>query len=84
MPTGTAAGCRDMETGAYRYQRHQPKTICFTGSFNVIIRHSPPIYSSVKAACLAKARELARAFKEHFRPFKDMVSKEVKNAGPRV
>ena len=25
MPTGTEAGSRDMEAGAYRYQRHQPE-----------------------------------------------------------
>jgi len=25
MPTGTAAGSRDMEAGTYRYQRHQPE-----------------------------------------------------------
>jgi len=39
---------------------------------------------SDKAAYKAKACELASAFKENFRQFEDMVSEEVKNAGPRV
>jgi len=39
---------------------------------------------SDKAAYQAKACELARAFKENFMQFEDMVSEEVKNAGPRI
>ena len=39
---------------------------------------------SDKAAYQAKVRELARAFRENFMQFEDMVSEEVKNAGPRV
>ena len=39
---------------------------------------------SDKAAYQTKACELARAFRENFMQFEDMVSEEVKNAGPRV
>ena len=38
MPTGTAAGSRDMEAGAYRYQRHQPEN---TLLYRIVERHYP-------------------------------------------
>ena len=37
---------------------------------------------SDQSAYQAKARELALAFRDNFRQFEDMVSDEVKNAGP--
>jgi len=36
MPTGTAAGSRDMERGAYRYQRHQPENNLL---YRIVERH---------------------------------------------
>jgi hypothetical protein len=38
MPTGTAAGGRDMEAGAYRYLRHQPEN---NRLYRIIERHYP-------------------------------------------
>ena len=38
MPTGAAAGCRDMEAGTYRYQRHQPENNLL---YRIIETHYP-------------------------------------------
>ena len=38
MSTGAAAGCRDKEAGAYRYQRHQPEN---TLLYRIVERYYP-------------------------------------------
>ena len=38
MPTSTAAGSRDKEADAYRYQRHQPENNLL---YRIVERHYP-------------------------------------------
>ena len=53
MSTGGAAGCRDKENGAYRYQRHQPEN---TLLYRIVERYYPEftIYLAEQGAILPR------------------------------
>jgi len=65
VPTGTVAGSRDMERGAYRYQRHQPEN---NPLYRIIERHQPEFTACLaeQGATAARFVQLRASFKTHF------------------
>jgi hypothetical protein len=62
MPTGTAAGSRDFEAGAYRYQRHQPEN-------NLLYRIVERYYSEFAAYLAEQGAVLPRYVHREFEAY---------------
>ena len=65
MAKRAAAGSRDKEAGAYRYQRHQPENILLC---QVVERYYPDFtaYLAEQGATAARFVQLSYSFKTHF------------------
>ena len=64
MPTGTAAGSRDMEAGAYRYQRHQPEN---TLLYRIVERHYPAFTAYLAEQGTILPRYVQREFEAYLK-----------------
>ena len=64
MPTGTAAGSRDMEAGAYRYQRHQPENNLL---YRIVERHYPEFTAYLAEQGAILPRYVQREFEAYLK-----------------
>jgi len=64
MHNTTAAGCRDMETGAYRYQRHQPENNLL---YRIVERHYPGFTAYLAEQGAVLPRYVQREFEAYLK-----------------
>ena len=64
MSTGAAAGCRDKEAGAYRYQRHPPENDLL---YRIVERHYPEFTAYLAEQGVILPRYVQREFEDYLK-----------------